>query len=94
MRDVRPGDLVLLPVGTYQVSATDNVQCWSDSLKHACVISKSSYRIIESDQELSGMVMVFIPNEGVFHVEELGLMTLDEYEAPSRLFPKYRLSEG
>ena len=92
MPSTRPGDLVYVPVGAYLKSAVDNAELWNERIAPALVIG-SPIRYVELGDEVTGLVVVFISGVGLFFVEELSLMTPDEYGDPTRLFPPTRLRE-
>lgn len=93
MRDARPGDLAYVPQGAYLCSAVDNEERWNEKIVAALVIG-TAHRFVETDTEVSGLVTIFIAEQGMFLVKELDLMTPDEYADPARLFPHARLREG
>lgn len=93
MPDTRPGDQVYVKEGALLRSAVDNGEEWNERIMLALVIG-SPMRYVELDDEITGLVTVFIAEKGMFLVEEAQLMTPDEYANPARLFPLTRLREG
>lgn len=92
MRDARPGDQAVVPSGAYLRAIIGNEESWCERPTLAVIVG-TSHRIVEDDDEVSGTVVIFIADRGLFLVEELSLMTVDEYQDPSRLFPPTRLRE-
>lgn len=86
------GDQVIVPVGAYLRAVIGNEETWCERPTLA-IIAGISHQISEGDAEVSTMVVVFIADRGLFFVKKLNLMTLDEYQDPSRLFPTARLQE-
>lgn len=92
MRDARPGDQVIVPSGTYLRAVIGNEEAWCERPTLAVVVG-TTHRIVEDDAGVSGMVVVFIADRGLFLVEGLSLMTVAEHQGPTRLFPLTRLRE-
>ena len=93
MRDAKPGDQVVVPSGAFLRAVVGNEESWCQRPTLALVVANASYRLVEDEEGVGGFVTVFIAERGVFLVEELSLMSLNEYEDPSRLFPPTRLRE-
>jgi len=74
----RPGDLVFISAGSLIEGVIDNSEEYFPVYVRAIVIS-SPIRYIENDYDISGLVMVMIPNMGPYLVQEKYLMTPDEY---------------
>lgn len=88
----KPGDFVYVEAGALLEGAVDNSEEYFASAEPALVIS-SPLRYIENDYDITGLVMVLIPNKGPFLIQEKRLMTPDEYGDPTRLL-SYRRRRG
>lgn len=72
-----PGDYVYIKGGAYLRSTIDNAEEYLGRGVWALVIS-SPVRYIELEEEITGLVNVFIADKGVFLVEENMLLTPEQ----------------
>lgn len=90
MSNTRPGDLVYVSQGAYMRSIINNGLCRNESIVQALVIGSGPHQFVNPDTGFSSSAAVFISGIGLYFVEELNLMTPDEYSNPARLFPPTR----
>jgi len=93
MHNARPGDMVYVQNGALLRSAVDNEEHWNVEIVQAIVVG-SARRYVEIDDDIAGLITIFIAEQGLYLVSEDKLMTPDEYLNPQRLFPSARLRDS
>ncbi len=89
----KPGDQVIVKPNAFFKSVIDANEIWSPNDDQLALVLSSPVRYIELDDEITGLVMVFIANKGVYFIEENKLMSIEEFLNVKRKDPHYRLQE-
>lgn len=88
-----PGDQVVVKPNAFFKSVIDDNEVWSPNDPQLALIISSPIRYIELDDEITGLVTVFIANKGMYFVEENKLMTIEVYLDKKKKITNPRLNE-
>jgi hypothetical protein len=89
----KPGDQVYVKRNSFLKSVIDDNEVWSPGDEQLALVISSPVRYIELDDEITGLVMVFIANVGMYFIEENMLMTIEEFFSSERRGTNPRLHE-